>query len=193
VRGTISVVQILEKIIEQNDKPRAEVVFDLEILEVDSKRAKQYGLNLTDYALGTIFSPEVAPSGTTTGTGTGGGTGTGTTTPTAGRGTAPSTVTSPPAFNLNTISQGVSTADFYLAVPAAIVRFLESDTRTRLLAKPQLRGAEGTKLTMNLGEQVPIVSTSYTPIATGGAGANPLNSLPLKPVVINIDITPRLT
>ncbi|HMB78834.1 MAG TPA: FecR domain-containing protein, partial [Vicinamibacterales bacterium] len=35
VRGTTSVVGILEKIIEQNDKPRAEVVIDVEILEVD--------------------------------------------------------------------------------------------------------------------------------------------------------------
>src|SRR5262249_8150621 len=35
VRGTSSVVQILEKIIEQNDKPRAEIVIDVEILEVD--------------------------------------------------------------------------------------------------------------------------------------------------------------
>ena len=39
---------------------------------------------------------------------------------------------SPPPFNLNTISRGVSTADFYLAVPTAIVRFLESDTQTKL-------------------------------------------------------------
>ena len=35
VRGTSSVVQIIEKIIAQNDKPRAEIVFDVEILEVD--------------------------------------------------------------------------------------------------------------------------------------------------------------
>ena len=58
------------------------------------------------------------------------------------------------------------------------------------MAKPQLRGAEGNKLTLNLGDEIPIVSTSYTPIATGGVGVNPLNSFQLKPVGINIDITP---
>ena len=100
---------------------------------------------------------------------------------------------SPPPFNLNTISRGISTADFYLAVPTAVMRALESDTKTRLLAKPQLRGAEGAKLTLNLGQEVPIVTTSYTPIATGGVGTNPLNSFQLKPVGINIDITPRVT
>ena len=61
------------------------------------------------------------------------------------------------------------------------------------MAKPQLRGLEGSKLTLNLGDEIPIVSTSYTPIATGGVGVNPLNSFQLKPVGINIDITPRVT
>ena len=193
VRGTTSVVQIIEKIIQQNDKARAEVMFDVEILEVNRQRAKQYGLNLSEYALGGVLSPEVAPGGATTTTGGTTSTGTGTvTTPTvsAGRGTSPSGISSPPPFNLNTLSKGFTTSDFYLAVPTAIVRALESDTQTKLIAKPQLRGAEGNKLTMNLGEEIPIVSTSYTPIATGGVGVNPLNSFQLKPVGINMDITP---
>ena len=188
VRGTTAVVQILGKIIQQNDKPRAEIVVDVEILEVDRSRAKSYGLNLSDYALGTIFSPEVSPGATTT-TGTGGTA----TTATTGQSTSPSAVVSPPPFNLNTISRGVSTADFYMAVPTAIVRFLESDTRTKVIAKPQLRGAEGAKLSLNLGQQIPIVSTSYTPIATGGAGVNPLSSYQYKDVGVNIDMTPRVT
>ncbi len=170
VRGTKPVVDIIGRVIEQNDKPKAEVVFDVEILEVDRTRTKQYGLNLSQYAVGGIFSPESAPT-TTTG----------------------STTPSSPPFNLNTISNGVSTADFYLAVPTAVVKFLETDSHTRLVAKPQLRGAEGAKLTLNLGEQIPIVTTSYTPIATGGASVNPLNSFTYKDVGINLEITPRVT
>jgi general secretion pathway protein D len=202
IRGTTQMVQILEKIIEQNDKPRAEIVVDVEILEVDRSRAKQYGLNLTDYSVGTIFSPEVNPTGaaTTTTPTTGGTTGTTpgvTATPVTGAPSstsrAPSSVTSGPLFNLNTISRGVSTADFYLAVPAAIVRFLESDNRTRIIAKPQLRGAEGQKLTLNLGQSIPVISTAYTPLATGGVGVNPLSSYNYKDVGVNIDMTPRVT
>ena len=193
VRGTTSVVGILEKIIEQNDKPRAEVVIDVEILEVDRSRSKSYGLNLSEYALGGIFSPETSPSGTTTAaTGATGATG-GTTSTNTGSSTSPSGVRSPAPFNLNTISRGVSTSDFYLAVPTAIVRFLESDTNTKVIAKPQLRGAEGTKLTLNLGQSIPVISTSYTPIATGGAGVNPLSSYQYKDVGVNIDMTPTVT
>ena len=187
VRASTAIMQIIDRVIDQNDKPRAEVVFDIEILEVDRDRAKSYGLNLTEFAVGTVLSPEVSPNGTTTTTGTGNGNAG---TATGPRSTAPSAIAPPPPFNLNTISRGLSTADFYLAVPAAIVRFLESDTRSKLLAKPQIRGAQGNKISLNLGQEVPIVSTSYTPIATGGVGVNPLNSFQLKPVGIVMELTP---
>ena len=116
------------------------------------------------------------------GTGTGG-----------GGGTAPSAVGSPPPFNLNTISQGISTADFYLTVPAAVLKFLETDSSTKVLAKPQLRGAEGQKVSLNLGEEVPVVSTTFTPLATGGAAANPLTSYTYRPIGVIVDMTPRVT
>jgi len=199
VRATAAVVQILEKIIEQNDKPRAEIVVDVEILEVDRSRVKNYGLQLTpEYAIGALFSPEVSPVGSVTqtpgtgGTGATGSTG-GTTSNNTGQSTAPSAVRPPPLFNLNTISRGVSTADFWMAVPAAIIKFLESDSHTKVVAKPQLRGSEGTKLSFAVGDQIPIVSTSYTPIATGGAGVNPLSSYQYKDVGVKVEMTPRVT
>jgi general secretion pathway protein D len=203
IRATAPVVAIFERIIQQNDKPRAEIVVDIEIMEVNRARVKSYGLNLSEYALGGIFSPEVSPTSTTTPTATTTTTGgvtnpitnqpTTTTTTTAGKSTPPSQVQSPPPFNLNTITRGITTADFYMAVPTAVVKFLESDTNTKLVAKPQLRGAEGTKLTFKVGDQIPVISTSYLPIAGGGAGTNPLSSYNYKDVGVNVDITPRVT
>jgi general secretion pathway protein D len=196
IRATAPVVGIFEKLIQQNDKPRAEVVVDVEIMEVSRQRVKSYGLNLSDYAIGGIFSPEVSPngSGTTTTPTTPGGS---TTTP-ATRGIAPPALGVPgsaivPPFNLNTISRGINTADFYAAVPTAVVKFLESDTNTKLVAKPQLRGAEGTKLTFKVGDQIPVISTSYLPVATGGAGQNPLSSYNYKDVGVTVEMTPRVT
>lgn len=197
VRAGATVMDIIERVVKLNDKPRAEVVIDVQILEVSRERAKRFGLNLTDYALGGIFSPEQAPGGSSTssgGTGGTGGTGGGaTTTTTSSAGVAPSNVTSPPVFNANTISTGISAADFYLAVPAAIVRFLESDSQTKTVAKPQLRGTEGQKVTMNLGEEVPVPSTSFQPIAAGGAATNPLVSFTYKPIGVIVEMTPRVT
>ncbi len=187
VRATASVASIIEKVIEANDNPRAEVVIDVQILEVNRTRSKQYGLDLSQYGINVAFSPEQDPRTTTT---------TPTTPGAPGAPTPPtpigSTLSSPP-FNLNSITRGVSVADFYLAVPTAVVRFLESDSETKLIAKPQLRGAEGEKLTLNLGDEIPVPTTVFTPFAQGGANVNPLTSFNYKPVGVNIEMTPRVT
>jgi len=165
IRGTPAVIEVAERMIAANDKPRAEVMVDVQILEVNRERAKRYGLDLGSYSAALSFSPEAAPGadGATS------------------------------AFNLNTISQGVSTADFYLSVPSAVVRFLESDSNTKVLAKPNLRGVEGQKLSLNLGEDIPVPSTTFQPIATGGGATNPLVSYGYRTIGVNVEMTPRVT
>ena len=180
IRATTAVAAIIEKMIDANDKPRAEIVIDVQILEVNRGRAKTFGVDLSAYQIGAVFSPESDPRSTTGGTAN-------------GTGTASTTINTTPTFNLNTITRGVSTADFYLAVPSAVVHFLETDTETKLIAKPQLRGAEGQKITLNLGDDIPVPSTVFTPLATGGANTNPLTSFNYRPVGINVEMTPRVT
>jgi general secretion pathway protein D len=176
IRATTAMMGIIERMIETLDKPRAEVVVDVQILEVSRTRAKQYGLDLGTYAINAVFSPEVDPriaaGGTTTDNGT---------------------TLNPRPFNLNTITRGVSTSDFYLAVPSAVVRFLETDSETKVIAKPQLRGAEGSDLKLNLGEDIPVPSTTFTPLAQGGANFNPLTSFTYRPVGVTVQMTPRVS
>jgi general secretion pathway protein D len=121
VRGTAALVAIMERVVEANDRPSAEVVLDVQILEVNRNRAKQFGLDLSQYAINAIFSPEVAP---TTGTGTGAGAG---------------TINVPP-FNANIISQGISAADWYLTVPR---RSCASSSRTRTHGSWRSRSCAG--------------------------------------------------
>ena len=176
VRGTAPVVGIIEQVIASNDKPRAEIIIDIEILEVNRERAKQYGLDLSRYSLATTFSPEGAP-------GPGGGADGASSNGTAGGGSL---------FSLDALA-GVSTGDFYAAVPAAVINFLEQDTQTRLVAQPQLRGQEGTELTLNLGQDIPVPTTAFTPLALGGASFNPLTSFTYRPVGVILNMTPRVT
>lgn len=164
VRATAPLVAIMERIIESNDRPRAEVIVDVQILEVNRARAKQFGLDLGNYSVTGIFSPEKAPTATAS------------------------------PFNLNTISAGISAADFYLAVPTAVVRFLESDSQTKLVAKPQLRGREGEEIKLNLGDRFPVPSTTFGSL--GGAGSvatQPISSFNYEPVGIIVNMTPRVT
>ena len=165
IRATTAVADVISQVISANDKPRAEIVVDVQILEINRERARQFGLDLTQYSIGALFSPSSAPSADSGGS----------------------------TFNANLLSQGVSASDFYLAVPAAIINFLETDSETRLIAKPQLRGQEGAELTLNLGDDIPVPSTSFTPIATGGVAVNPLTSFEYRAVGVNLIMTPRVT
>jgi type II secretory pathway component GspD/PulD (secretin) len=171
VRATTNVASIIEKIIDANDNPRAEVVIDVQVLEVNRSRTKTFGVDLSKYNISTAFSPEASAVGTDTNAGS----------------------LTPQPFNLNTITRGISTADFYLAVPSAVVQFLESDNQTKVIAKPQLRGAEGQKIVLNIGDDVPIPATVFTPLAGGGAATNPLTSFTYKTIGITIEMTPRVT
>lgn len=169
VRATAPLVAIMERIIAANDRPRAEVIVDVQILEVNRSRAKQFGLDLSNYSVTGIFSPEVRPDSGDDGI-------------------------SVPPFNLNTISAGISAADFYMTVPTAVVRFLESDNQTKLVAKPQLRGREGDEIKLNLGDRFPVPSTTFGSL--GGAGSvatQPISSFNYEPVGIIVNMTPRVT
>ena len=166
VRATEPVVAVIRELVLTNDKPRAEITLDVEILEVSRSRTKELGLNLSLNQIGGVFSPEKLPPATGT------------------------TDTQP--FNVNTVSQGISTADFYLTVPQAIVKFLQSDVNTRFLAQTQLRGSEGAQLSLKVGADEPYLTTSFSPIAGGGANVNPLSSYTFRTVGISVQATPRL-
>jgi hypothetical protein len=176
VRATTAMMAIIERMIDASDKPRAEIIVDVQILEVNRNRARQFGLDLGSYAINAVFSPEADPRSTTT----------------QGDSAGTTTLNGRP-FNLNTITRGVSANDFYLAVPAAVARFLETDTETKLMAKPQLRGAEGVPLAVALGEDIPVPSTTFTPVAAGGANSQPLTSFGYRSVGINVKMTAHVS
>ena len=171
VRATVPLMDVIDQVIEANDKPRAEIVVDVQIMEVNRERAREFGLDLTSYSIGALFSPGSIPS--------------------VDLGNPDGVVSS--GFNANLLSQGISAADFYLAVPAAVINFLETDSETRLIASPQLRGQEGMELSLNLGDDIPVPSTSFTAIATGGVAVNPLTSFEYRSVGVNLVMTPRVT
>lgn len=172
VKATLPVLEAIGAVIKQNDKPRAEVVVETEILEVNRNRVRELGLDLSQYALGFTFSPELAP-------------------PNVG-GVPGAFPGMPPPFNANTITRGVSPADFYITTPAALVRFLEQDSTTKVLAKSQLRGREGDTLTVRLGEVIPLPQgTSYQTLP--GGASQPVVNVQYTPVGLNLNFVPRVT
>ena len=168
VRASAPMMGMIENIIKTADKPRAEVLIEVTILEVSRTRMRELGIDLSQYAIGLAFSPAGVPGnvGTTFGT--------------------------PPPFNLPQ-ANAAGRNDVYLAIPSATIKLLESDNKTRLLAKPQLRGREGSQLTLNLGDRVPIPQTTFQAAATGGVATIPQTTYAYQQIGVNVNMTPKVT
>ncbi len=162
INDTPDRVAAAERIVEIVDKRRAEVVVEVQILEVGRNTLKEYGIYLTSgldaqgiegIASGIFPDPRI-------------------TNPTQG-----------PYDKDNLV---------VTSLPGAVVRLLETDASTRILANPQLRVSEGQTAQARFGDQVPVPVTTFTAIATGGLNQQPITSFEYKNVGVNIDITPRV-
>jgi general secretion pathway protein D len=166
VIGSLDAVALAQRIIEANDKARGEVIIEVQILNIDRDKAKQYGLRLSNYGAGITFSPTGAPGELTT-----------------------DGFTQVRAHLLSSINL----ADFVVSVPSSLfARFLQSDTNTKILASPRLRAAEGKKATLRIGQEVPVPVTTFQATATGPSTFSPATSFQYRNVGVNLDITPRV-
>ncbi len=83
--------------------------------------------------------------------------------------------------------------DFMFSVPSITFSFIKDNTDAELLAKPQLRIAEGEKAQLVIGDRVPIPVTSInTQQAIGQQGVIPITSFQYQDVGIKIDMEPRV-
>jgi len=163
INDTPDKIAAAEHIVQIVDKRRAEVVVEVEILEVARSRLKEYGIYLTS-GLDAQGIEGIA-----------------------------SGVFPDPSADF-TLDDNPYTAKSLVvtALPGAVVRLLQSDGSTRLLANPQLRISEGQTAEARFGDQVPVPVTIFAAIATGGVQQQPITSFEYKNVGVNIDITPRV-
>ena len=167
IKDTPERVTAAGRVLAAIDKARPEVIIDVELLEVDRTRLREYGLQIASPG-----SPGVDGSISVAGQNQG------------------STSTSS-ALNLRTL-RNLSQSDILLgSLPALYYRLLKSDTNTRTLANPQLRTSEGVAAQARFGERVPIPVTVFAPFAAGGTPQQPITSFQYENIGVNIDITPR--
>jgi general secretion pathway protein D len=162
IKDTPENVAATGRVIAAIDKARPEVVIDVELLEVDRTRLQEYGLQFASPG-----SPGI-------------------------NGTAGVAADSSGNVSLQTLTN-LTQSDILLAnLPTLYYRLLKSDMNTRMLANPQLRTSEGTAALARFGDRVPVPSTTFAPIATGGTPQQPITSYTYENIGVNIDITPRL-
>ncbi len=178
VRGTPDQMALAQKLVDDLDKARPEVLIEVAIMQVSRDRSRTLGINPPTSPTNPIsvaLQPNVNTSTTTTTT-----TGT-TTTPTTSNG-----------INLNTLAN-LNATDFQVTIPAATAAALMSASDTKLIQNPQIRALDGQKATLKIGERVPVATGSFQP-GIGGVGINPLVNTQFQylDVGVNIDITPRV-
>jgi len=176
VRGTPDQVALAQKIVEDLDKARPEVIIDIAVMQVSKDRSRTLGLNPPTSATVTLQNniTNSTTTGTTTGTTT-----TGTTTSTNG-------------INLNNLGN-LNATNFQVTIPAANLSLVMGASDTKLLQNPQIRALDGQKASLKIGDKVPVATGSFQP-GIGGVGINPLVNTQFQylDVGVNIDVTPRV-
>jgi general secretion pathway protein D len=179
VRGTPDQVALAQKIVEDLDKARPEVIVDIAVMQISRDRSRTLGLNPPTSATVTLQS-NLNTTTTTTGT-TNSGTG-GTVTQNTGTN----------GINLNTLGN-LNATDFQVTIPSANLSAVMNNSDTKLLQNPQIRALDGQKASIKIGDKVPVATGSFQP-GIGGVGINPLVNTQFQylDVGVNIDITPRV-
>jgi general secretion pathway protein D len=176
VKGTPDQLALAQKMVDDIDKPRPEVIVDVWVAQVRKDKLRDLGLIPPEHAVVTIQGTGV----TTTPTTTTGGTTTTTTT------TNPLTFDSLQHLNLNS---------WAVQLDPIKATFLFSDSNSKILQSPRVRALDNEKATLKIGDKIPIATGSFgTPVgigtATGAVGVN--TQFTYMEVGVNLEITPHV-
>lgn len=179
IRGTPDQVVLAQKLVDDLDKAKPEVIVDVAIMQVS--RDKVHNLGVSPPTSATVALQNNINTSTTTGT---------TTTTTTG--TSSTTSGTPNQVNFNRIGN-LNATDFTITIPQASVTAMFSDSTVKLLQNPQIRSVNGQKASLKIGERLPVATGSFQP-GIGGVGINPLvnTQFTYYDVGVNIDITPTV-
>src|SRR5579864_2959509 len=177
VRGTPDQIALAEKLVEDLDKARPEVIIDIAVMQVSKDKSRTLGLSPPTSATVTLQSNinPVTPA-----------------TPTNGTIPTPTGTGTSNGINLNTLGN-LNATNFQVTIPAANLSLVMGASDTKLIQNPQIRALDGQKASLKIGDRVPVATGSFQP-GIGGVGINPLVNTQFQylDVGVNIDITPRV-
>ena len=166
LRDTSDKVAVAERIVEQNDKQVAEVVVDVELLQINTTKTQNLGIQLVPRAVGaTIPSP--------------------------GTGVTNLGATVANGFTWDQLQQ-IGIKSFGFTIPSVVLTFIKDNSDAEVLAKPQLRIAEGQKAQLLIGDRVPIPVSSFNTSNVSGSNVVPITSYQYQDIGIKIEVEPRV-
>ncbi len=86
----------------------------------------------------------------------------------------------------------LTSADVFVTIPSLFYQFLRTTNDFKLVAQPKLRASEGETTTLLIGEEVPVVTTTFNPQSTIGGNVVPISSTEYKDTGIQLTVLPRV-
>lgn len=177
VRATPDQLILAEKLINDLDRTRSEVIVDVAVLEVSRDKLRNLGITLPQ-SFG--LTPTASSS-----------TSTNSTSPTSNsNGTATGTTTSQ-NLTLNSLGN-LNATNFAVTVTGGTVNALLSDSDTRILQNPRIRASDGQQATLKIGSKIPVATGSFSSTLSASASLGVQTQFTYIDVGVNIDITPTV-
>jgi general secretion pathway protein D len=183
VRGSPDQIALAEKLVDDLDRSKPEVVVDVAVMQITKDKSRTLGISPPTSAtiqlqpnVNTTTNNNNNNNGLNNGFNNNGTNGT----------------NSSGSINLNSLAN-LNATDFQVTITPATISALFSDNNTKLIQNPQIRALDGQKASLKIGERVPIASGSFQP-GIGGVGINPLVNTQFQylDVGVNIDVTPTI-
>jgi general secretion pathway protein D len=173
MRATPDQLLLAQKLLNDLDRARPEVVVDVAVLEVNKNVEHNLGITLPQSI---TLTPQANPNSTSTSSSSGTGTGTTTTS----------------NFTLNTLAH-LNANNFAVGLTGGTLNALLNDDDTRILQNPSIRATDGQRATMKIGQKIPVATGSYNAgVSTGVASIGVQTQFTYLDVGVNIDMTPTV-
>jgi general secretion pathway protein D len=150
MRGTPDELLLAQKLIDDLDKAKPEVVIDVAVLEVSRNYERTIGIQFPQTASVAFQQSNYNQTNSSSSTSST------TTTTTTGNG-----------LTLNSLAH-LNATNFAVTIGQAQANLLLSDTSTKILQNPKIRALDGQEASLKIGERIPIATGSYQ---TGAATA----------------------
>ena len=166
LRGPVDKVALAEKVVNDIDKARPEVIIDVLVLETSRTRNRELGIAPISSGSSGVNLPI---SFNRQGSNTGGN-----------------------SLPLSALGK-VSSKDWSIVLPGAQLTALLSSSDTRLLQSPRIRATDNFPASLRIGDRIPIATGSFQP-GIGGVGINPLvnTQFTYTDVGVVLDLTPKI-
>lgn len=179
IRDTPDKLMLAEKIIRDIDKAKPEVIVQVMILEARTDNLRNLGI-VPGQSASVAINPSYTSSSSSSST------------------TSTTTTTTNNGLTLNQLRH-LNQSDLVLTLPSATANFLMTDSATKILQNPELRGVDGQSAKLKIGDRVPVATGSFQAGvgvgSTSGAGfVNPLVNTQFQyiDVGVNVDVTPHV-